>query len=321
MASAAFSDGHNMPPPNLLLGRSAGKLDPETVSTDGCQSTMERDTNMPQHRRLRVVLMGVLLLCIVAAIYLQHNIGLADTGDFTRTMRLFTSGPVGMASNLPFPSSEDYGARFFNYWIPAWKLELSLATPRTSALLLWGPGVALNYLLSSRSRALSHQSVASSQSATDPMFLAAVPMDRDRPPSLEGRGLHALGIPVAFMLTTTDYVAYLNTFYTESASFVYLFLVLTSLLFLLRKRESRTRLALSVAAIFLFATARIGNTYWLLLSIPVAFLVRASGVAAGGQRVPWGRNLLLACTAAVALLALPLAYTSAFRTEGSFPGL
>ena len=86
----------------------------------------------------------ILILWFVVAMYFQQNIGLADNGDFTRSMGWISSGPVGIEPNWPAAHTEDWSKRFFNFWIPYWKLESNIVRPRTSAFLLWLPGVLLS---------------------------------------------------------------------------------------------------------------------------------------------------------------------------------
>ncbi|MGB5873733.1 MAG: hypothetical protein WBH56_08410, partial [Bacteroidota bacterium] len=77
----------------------------------------------------------------------------------------------------------------------------------------------------------------------------------------------SLGAPALLLMTTTDYFAYMNTFYQEQASFIYLLGGLGSLVYLHRKPESAGRLLLSVALFLLLATAKASNIYWTLIGI------------------------------------------------------
>jgi hypothetical protein len=82
--------------------------------------------------------------------YSQYNSGLADNGDFERSMGWISPGPIGIEPNLPAAGTEASSKRFLNYWIPSWKMEWNIsasACPATSAILLWIPGAVLNYFL------------------------------------------------------------------------------------------------------------------------------------------------------------------------------
>lgn len=201
--------------------------------------------------------------------YLQHDVGLADNGDFTRSMGWISSGPVGIEPNWPAAGTEDWSRRFFNYWIPYWELEWNISRPTTSAFLLWFPGALLNtFLYSSKVLFLPLLSLFPK------LILFGVLLLLFKWIKLETRYravfLFSLGVPVIFLLTTTDYVAYLNSFYQEPASFVYLFLFLVSIL-LLRQRPSLPYLICSLASILLLATSKPANLYWPLIAIPFVF--------------------------------------------------
>jgi len=156
--------------------------------------------------------------------------------------------------------------RFFNYWIPYWKLNWSFTIPKTSAILLWLPGAILNtFLYSDKVLYIPILSVIHKILLFGVLILL-----------FEWISLHAkyknvlylsIGIPVILVLTATDYVAYLNSFYSESASFVYLFLMIVSLLVLLQF-PTTIRLLCSFVSVFLLATSHPSNMYWPLLAVP-----------------------------------------------------
>jgi hypothetical protein len=44
----------------------------------------------------------------IIAMCLQYNVGLADNGDFARSMGWISSGPIGIEPGLPVAGSEDW---------------------------------------------------------------------------------------------------------------------------------------------------------------------------------------------------------------------
>ena len=95
---------------------------------------------------------GIKILLVLLAIlgfYLQHDVGLADNGDFSRGMTWITSGPANITPNFPDYDTQhqEWEKRFFNYWIPHWKLDFPMhADMKSSVVLLWLPGVFVNWL-------------------------------------------------------------------------------------------------------------------------------------------------------------------------------
>jgi len=98
-----------------------------------------------------------LIFFTTAGLLAQLDTGLADNGDFTRAMTIFTSGPATISPNWPDPISQKelWVRRFFKYYIPYWKLDypeaFSIRRPfKSTALLLWVPGIFLNQLFWSK---------------------------------------------------------------------------------------------------------------------------------------------------------------------------
>jgi hypothetical protein len=210
-----------------------------------------------------------LVTYLVIALIIQINTGWADNGDFTRNMIWFTSGPVGFESNIPPKMSPAWESRFFNHYLPYWKLDFPLTTGTiSSTLLLWLPGVLLNYLFySTKVLALPLASIVPRL-----MFLVILLMclfwlaDRSLPRSQALILSLVIGLPLALMLSTADYVAFLNSFYQETASFIFLFLLLFSLIRLKRHR-SRLNYLLSFFLVVLLAAAKPSNLYWPFLAL------------------------------------------------------
>ncbi len=65
-----------------------------------------------------------------------------------------------------------------------------------------------------------------------------------------------LGVPLVLLLSTTDYLAYLNSFYEETGSMVYLGLWIAALLYLKHRPQSLLRGLLCVGALALLVCAK-----------------------------------------------------------------
>ncbi|MBR9977964.1 MAG: hypothetical protein KFH87_07740 [Bacteroidetes bacterium] len=214
----------------------------------------------------------VLLLCFVVAMYFQQNTGLADNGDYTRSMLWMTPGPTGMEANWPDPDSEDWSKRFFNYWIPYWDLDMQLPKSRTSAAVLWLPGVLLSSVFFSGS-VLYLPSV----SLFPKLILVTILLllftwgrqhERHRLLLLGG-----IAFPFILLTTSTDYVAYFNSFYQEASSLIFLLLLLVSIL-ILKQRPSFPTFLFSIVCVFLLATSKASNVYWPALAVPIIVHLR-----------------------------------------------
>lgn len=218
---------------------------------------------------LQTTLKAALILWFVIAMVLQHNVGLADNGDFTHSMSWIASGPVGIEPNWPEAGTEDWLKRFNNYWIPRWKLDWNLERPTTSAFLLWLPGAILNYLVYSR-RVLYLPILALFPKLILFVVLLLLFCWIDRYPRYRVVLLLSLSVPMVLIFTNTEYMAYFHSFYLESASYVFLFLLLASIL-LIKQDSSIKYLLCSLASIVLLTTAKPANFYWPFLAVPFVF--------------------------------------------------
>lgn len=215
---------------------------------------------------MRIREVGVQLALIfwfIVTMYLQHDLGLADNGDYTRSMAGISSGPLEIERNWPPPGTEDWSRRFFSYWIPFWKLELSLARPTSSAYLLWLPSAWLNHFLYAKQVLYLPILSLLPKLILFAVLLLLFKWIKQTSPLL----LVSLGGPLTLLFTTTDYVAYLNSFYQETASLVFLALFLITLLFL-KQRLCLTYLLCNLAALLFLTMAKPANLYWPLLAIP-----------------------------------------------------
>lgn len=252
--------------------------------------------------RIESLAKAVLILWFIIAMYLQHNVGLADNGDFTRSMQWITSGPIGIEPNWPAAGTEDWSKRFLSYWIPYWKLEWRITRPTTSAILLWFPGALLNYSLYSPK--LLYLPLLS---LFPKLLLLGVLLLLFKWTRRQARYriffIVGLGVPITFLVTSTDYIAYFNSFYQESASFVFLFLFLTSIL-ILKQRPFLVYLVLSLALLLFLATSKASNGYWPLVAIPfVLYVWSLSRTITSPTKLMAGLALILTFTVVAQLVS------------------
>jgi hypothetical protein len=257
-------------------------------------------------RRIGVFVRLLLLGWLVLAMLLQMPLGLADNGDFSRIMTWFTSGPVGFAKNWPPGGTEEWHRRFFRDYLPDWKLDFpGTSKVRSSVLLLWWPGVWLNQLLFTGVLKLWVMSLP----ARGLLFLSVLGLLRwleRRSGSLRERLLlyGVVAVPLVLMLSTTDYLALLNSFYQETGSLVFLLLFLLALLNLRRFRTSPWAYGAALAALGLLAAAKPSNFYWALIGVPAIAAL-----------VPLPRRQRLVLVAASLACAAPLGYGAYHLTK------
>jgi hypothetical protein len=249
---------------------------------------------IPQTTRLlQIALMIYLALSQVASL----RIGMADSGDFTRVMTWFTSGPANMNGNWQASGTPEYDQRFFKYYIPDWKLDFPLYGIFSSVELLWLPGVVLNWVFYSQT-VLTMMMVG-----LVPRLLSLVILwlalrwinaETKHPPAPPTAGLIltlTLGGPLTLLLGSAAYMAYFNSFYQETGSFIFLFLFLAALINAWRIDHVRPRAAqkegrssgdgepigvkeplrpylwpryLALAALLGLLTSKVSNIYWII---------------------------------------------------------
>jgi hypothetical protein len=217
------------------------------------------------------ILQIILIAWLLVGQWAQLDSGLPDTGDFSRIMTLFTSGPVGIEPNWPdFNTQHDlWEQRFLHYWLPYWKLDFPQGLRlwqenfNSSAAWLWFPGVAANRLFYSSSVLyLPAVSLLPRLLLIAFMLLVFLWIDRSDLPPI-GRLLMTigLGIPLTMFLTNHNYLVYLNTFFTEPALMSFLLVFLAALIFL-KRRPGPWRYVLCVCALFLLSTGKASAIYW-----------------------------------------------------------
>jgi hypothetical protein len=216
------------------------------------------------------VVCGLLTFWLMAALYVQSHIGLADNGDFIRIQSVLTSGPVKTASKYPIHTK---------YWIPYWQLDFprngKIIQPasNTSTLFLWLPGVLWNYLFYS-----PNVLQADSLSLCPRILLVFVLLsafwrirkDEELTPVEKLSLCIAMGLSYVLLATAMDYTAYLNSFYFETGSLIYLLLFFTMFLHAAQRASRRQRAPIHwcAASLLLLSSAKVSNIYWPLLAVP-----------------------------------------------------
>ncbi len=238
---------------------------------------------------------ALLLGCFVVGMAVQFHTGLADNGDFTRSIKFFSSGPVGIQPNFPPRNTDLWHQRFYEYWLPGWTLHRHHEKIVTSAVLLWLPGVLVGAAASLPAVSLPWLSLFPRALLLGELWLllrwaARQPARRWLPWTLGG--------PVVLLLTTTDNAVFLNSFYQEAGSQVFVLPALFSLVYL-KARPAWPRLALAVGCVGLLTLAKTSTIYWPLLASPF-------GLYAWTARQPsrWGAHPKTILAVGVALAGL-----------------
>ena len=236
-------------------------------------------SNSPPAARAVKLVKVALVIWLAVAMYLQIDMGLADQGDFLRAIRWFTPGPVGLDATLSSDAPRFYD-RYFGCYLPYWRSHpdgirhaLHTAWGKTSTAWLWFPGVLVNQL------AYSDQVFYLPVVSLLPRLLffgcllalfAWIDASHERHKLAL---LLLLGVPLVLLLSTTDYLVYLNSFYQETGSMIYLGLWIASLLYLKRRPESPLRGLLCAAALMMLVCAKQSNLYWIPLGVAFLALV------------------------------------------------
>jgi hypothetical protein len=224
---------------------------------------------------------AALVLWLAVAMYTQSDVGLADQGDFARASSWCTYGPTGLLGPYEIDSPE-YLRRYFQDHLPYWESQTfglgptlrGLGDAKTSTAYLWLPGVLFNRCAySSRVLHLPVVSLLPRLLMVGFLFGLFTWIDAREPRHKLGL-LVLLGVPLALMLSTTDCLAYLNSFYQETGSLVYLGLWIASLVFVRHRPESLTRGVLSFGALALLICSKASNVYWIILGLPFLFFLR-----------------------------------------------
>lgn len=250
-----------------------------------------------------------IVVFLVASLYSQTNLGLADNGDYARASGWFSSGPVGIEPNWPPEGTEEWKRRFLHYWLPYWKLDFpGTGTMLTSAILLWLPGVLWNYcFISPHVLFASNLSLAPKIALVSLLLLLFRWLRSSEIGEAARRCLYlTLAVPLVLLLSSSDYVAYFNSFYFETASFVFFFAFVAALLFFRRMERSTRSWGAFLLALMLLATAKVSNFYWPALGLLWAFDFGALTAAARRKAV---RSVAIFVAAALAFTTIAFLLT------------
>jgi hypothetical protein len=236
--------------------------------------------NSPPAARAEKLVKVALAAWLAVAMYVQLDLGLADQGDFLRAIGWFTPGPVGLDAK-PILGAPHFMDRYFYYYLPYWRYHSDAIDHalhagdwgKTSTGLLWLPGVLVNRL------AYSDEVIYLPVVSLLPRLLLFGALLALFAWIDAGGGRHKLalllllGVPLTLLLSTTDYLVYLNSFYQETGSIIYLGLWIASLLYLKRRPKSLLRGLLCAAALTLLVCAKASNIYWAVLGVAFLALV------------------------------------------------
>jgi hypothetical protein len=214
----------------------------------------------------------LLLIFILASLYYQGHQGLADNGDYTRSMKPFASMPADMDTNLPYDNPLQLARRFWRNWIPYWKLDMQSEWINSSTVFLWYPGVILNILFfSGKTLSATSLSLAPKTLLIGTFFLMFRWLDAEAPRRRAWFYL-VLAAPCCLMLGCCDYLDYLNTFYQETGIIVFSLLFITALILCKRHPGSWRFFALGLLLLFLLSTAKRSASYLPVMGIPALIL-------------------------------------------------
>ena len=222
-----------------------------------------------KHNPIFWIAAALMLLWFLIAHGLQFRAGLADNGNFSAAITSFSSGAAGFEQNWPESGTQEWRERFFNYWLPEWKLDWKLhpAEVKTSTALLWIAGAVLNTLIYSAQ--ILYLPVVSLVPRI--LLLAALLLFFRWADGQENHRLFHLlgiGIPLTLLFTSFDYTAWFNSFYLETGAFIYLVLLLISLVSFIKRRTIANTL-LSILFLALLAASKASNIYWPVLVMPL----------------------------------------------------
>ncbi|MBC8342544.1 MAG: hypothetical protein H8E61_01010, partial [Bacteroidetes bacterium] len=201
---------------------------------------------------------------------LNLQIGLADNGDWIRVAAWFVTTPTGFEGKVIDNSSALYLIRYFNTWLPFWNIDFMFQGQiLSSAILLWFPGVILNTLFFSPT-ILFLPWLSFVPRLMMLIILLAVFRWIETEANQKQIFYLTLALPLDLVFSTTDYIAYFNTFYQETAAFVGLFFFLGSL-YWVQIHYSFLRLSFFIVSASFLILSRSSLIYFAILAL--VFLV------------------------------------------------
>ncbi len=173
-----------------------------------------------------------------------------------------------MPENFPPPGTSAWDERFYHFWIPYWKLDFPLgASTFTSALVLWLPGIILNrFLYSATILWVPLTSLGARLALLALLILLLNWLERNsRRPALH---YLILGLPLVLLFMTSDVAGFYNSFYQESASLVFIPLVLAIIVWGQHRARSTGFYVVYLVAITLLTLSKTASFYWAVLALP-----------------------------------------------------
>jgi hypothetical protein len=162
----------------------------------------------------------ILIYAVMAPMLI--NTGIADNGDFSRSMQWFIEKPAASATNWP-PDDAAWDRRFTKFWIDEWTLkpdaEMAKMESRSSAQLLNMAGIAANAIAGNADYSLRIASIPARIVELAAFAALAVLF-------FNATGSAVLTFVTLFfvsaILLDVSYKAFFNSFYEERASLLYL---------------------------------------------------------------------------------------------------
>ncbi len=206
--------------------------------------------------RFEAIALAIIAAILVYQLFIPPSIGMADNGDFSRIL-----GAVGLEY-----STDNLADRHFNYFVPKYKFGSSGewdALVWTSENLLVLGAMAMNRL-GSRTGMFDVRVLGAIHLA---LFLLGAWLLLRLSARLGLATRAAIALLLALVFCDVGYAAYFNSLYSESGSFVFLFLALAASIGLAEQPTSLPRLGAWLVACLLFVSAKPQNS---LLAIPLA---------------------------------------------------
>lgn len=214
--------------------------------------------------RFEWVLLALFTIVLISQLFFPPIVGLADSGDFGRIIE-----PLGLR-----PTTETWGDTYFLYVNQDYQ-----SAPRKPALL-WSSELVLGRIAQGLNRLTSRDGLFHLQALTFVhllLYLSGIFLILSATRAFSPAARVAVGAGLLLSATDVAYVATFNSFYTESATLIFLVIVVGIVLRETRaQRPSFARVAIYFAAAALFIAAKPQNSILVLplAALPVALFWR-----------------------------------------------
>ncbi len=235
------------------------------------------------------------------------NTGIADNGDFDRSINWLLEKPTGFSLDVPPLDSPEYTERYFNRWHPDWEykghIEWAPYTVTSYQLLLL-LGVLVNKIAG-----IPHYSLIAAGLISRLLLLATILLLAKY---LFGRGWPLWAAAITFIFLDSWYIAFLDYLLSGARRHPLFFLLLLTLARVARGGQG-SDIALLSLALLLFSTAKTQ-----LIFTPLVLL--AAWVFTYGFGHSQTKRITLALLG-VQLLASPLLLDNRFSARNHFNAL